>query len=118
MGHQRVVKHAEDIVLTLLLLPIVLLPMLVIALAVAATSRGPILYRQTRYGLDGRSFEIWKFRTMYVVERNEEFRQATRDDARVTPLAHSCAAPRSTCCRRSSTSSTAKCHSSDRAPIQ
>jgi putative colanic acid biosynthesis UDP-glucose lipid carrier transferase len=86
VGHQRVVKHAEDLVLALLLLPIVLLPMFVIALAVAATSRGPILYRQTRYGLDGRSFEIWKFRTMYVVERNEEFRQAARDDARVTPL--------------------------------
>jgi len=86
VGRERVVKRFEDLLLASLLLPIALVPMLVVALAVATTSRGPILFRQTRYGLDGRSFQIWKFRTMYAVERDDEFRQVAHNDARVTPL--------------------------------
>jgi len=44
---------------------LVLAPLLVvIAIAIAATSRGPVLFRQQRVGLHGRPFEILKFRTM------------------------------------------------------
>ena len=35
-----------------------------VALAVRVTSRGPVFFRQQRVGLDGRSFRVWKFRTM------------------------------------------------------
>lgn len=38
--------------------------MLAIALAVKLTSRGPIFYGQTRMGLDGSTFQMWKFRSM------------------------------------------------------
>jgi putative colanic acid biosynthesis UDP-glucose lipid carrier transferase len=60
--------------------------MLVIALAVKATSPGPVIFRQRRYGLNGKEFEIWKFRTMTVTEDGDQFVQATRDDPRVTPI--------------------------------
>jgi lipopolysaccharide/colanic/teichoic acid biosynthesis glycosyltransferase len=77
--------------------------LLLIALAVKLTSRGPVLYQQTRVGVDrrrshsshwrrrvnygGKLFTIYKFRTMYV-ERSDPAQQtwATPDDPRVTPV--------------------------------
>lgn len=57
-------KHVVDWVLALLTL-IVLAPiMLLIALAIRTTSPGPALFRQTRIGLLGRPFTVYKFRTM------------------------------------------------------
>jgi putative colanic acid biosynthesis UDP-glucose lipid carrier transferase len=57
-------------------------------LAIRLTSPGPILFRQDRYGLDGRRFQISKFRTMTVLEAGDRagLLQASRHDARVTPL--------------------------------
>ena len=63
----------------------VLLPFLaLIALAIILESRGPLLFRQRRSGLDGRVFTIYKFRTMNVMEDGADIQQATRDDNRVT----------------------------------
>jgi len=62
------------------------LPMLIIAIAIKLTSRGPVFFRQRRYGLDGREIRVWKFRTMTVCEDGDEVRQATQGDARVTRL--------------------------------
>ncbi|NAT36247.1 undecaprenyl-phosphate glucose phosphotransferase, partial [Pseudomonas syringae pv. actinidiae] len=45
-----------------------------------------VLFRQRRYGLDGRSIMVWKFRSMIVQDTAEGVRQATRNDIRVTPL--------------------------------
>ena len=60
------------------------LPMALIALAVKLESPGPALFRQRRYGIDGREIDVWKFRSMTVQENGAEVRQATREDARVT----------------------------------
>jgi putative colanic acid biosynthesis UDP-glucose lipid carrier transferase len=49
-------------------------------------SRGPALFRQTRTGLNGRQFRIYKFRTMTVQEDGAVIRQATQGDARVTQI--------------------------------
>jgi putative colanic acid biosynthesis UDP-glucose lipid carrier transferase len=54
-----------------------------------ASSPGPVIFRQKRYGLNGRSFSIYKFRTMSVQHGTDtmaEVVQATRGDLRVTPL--------------------------------
>lgn len=51
-----------------------------ISLAIALTSRGPVLFRQTRVGENGLPFEILKFRTMYVdAERRREQLLVTSD---------------------------------------
>jgi putative colanic acid biosynthesis UDP-glucose lipid carrier transferase len=65
-----------------------LLPLLLcIGLAVRLTSRGPVFYRQTRRGLRGKCFTLYKFRSMYFAESPvEDFSQATRDDPRVTRI--------------------------------
>jgi putative colanic acid biosysnthesis UDP-glucose lipid carrier transferase len=61
-------------------------PMAVIALLIKFTSPGPALFRQRRYGLDGREILVWKFRTMTVCEDGPQAVQAKRNDSRVTRL--------------------------------
>ncbi|WP_311734766.1 MULTISPECIES: undecaprenyl-phosphate glucose phosphotransferase [unclassified Paraburkholderia] len=65
---------------------LVLLPiMLSIAVAVKATSKGPVLFTQRRKGADGRVFRIYKFRSMRPhAEQSGVIRQATRGDPRIT----------------------------------
>jgi len=88
LGVSGITKRLEDIVLSVAILAIIAIPMLVIALAIKLTSRGPVIFRQRRYGLNGKEFEIWKFRTMTVTEDGDAFVQATFGDSRITPLGH------------------------------
>ncbi len=57
-------KRIFDVVVSLILLMIIGLPMLIIAALIKLDSPGSILYQQTRVGLKGNHFKIWKFRTM------------------------------------------------------
>ncbi|HEV3468130.1 MAG TPA: sugar transferase [Pyrinomonadaceae bacterium] len=90
-------KRVVDIVVAALLL-VAALPLLAcVALAVKASSRGPVLFRHRRLGLGGREFECLKFRTM-VADADEELRRNNflrrqfeqtyklRHDPRVTPV--------------------------------
>jgi putative colanic acid biosysnthesis UDP-glucose lipid carrier transferase len=75
------VDYGLGAILTLLLLPV----MAIVALAIKCDSKGPVLFRQERYGFVNKVFRIWKFRTM----RHEPISpigtaQATLNDPRVT----------------------------------
>jgi putative colanic acid biosynthesis UDP-glucose lipid carrier transferase len=85
----RLIKRTEDVLLSLLALFLSVPFMLVIAVLVKLTSRGPVLFKQVRYGLNGKSIVVYKFRTMYVDSGQNHTIQASRNDARVTPLGHS-----------------------------
>ena len=63
-GGGAALKRAMDLVLAALLLVPLSPVLLLVALAVRLTSRGPVLFRQERVGLDGRAFAMLKFRTM------------------------------------------------------
>ena len=65
-GWRRVVKRAFDIVATSLGLLLISPILLAIALAVKLGDRGPVIFRQTRVGLDGSTFTMLKFRSMHV----------------------------------------------------
>lgn len=82
-GYSRIVKRAEDMLLTALAAPLILPVALLIAIAIKLDTRGPVFYRQVRYGLDGKPFRIWKFRSMRVAA-DDRFVQARRGDARIT----------------------------------
>jgi putative colanic acid biosysnthesis UDP-glucose lipid carrier transferase len=83
-GVQGFAKRLEDLILSALILLLIAAPMLIIAIGVKRSSPGPVLFRQTRYGLDGRRIKIWKFRTMTVCEDGARIAQAQLGDRRVT----------------------------------
>ncbi|MEL7938659.1 undecaprenyl-phosphate glucose phosphotransferase [Pseudomonas delhiensis] len=85
-GANSVVKRVEDIILSLLILCLIAAPMLIISAAVKISSPGPIFFRQKRYGIDGRPIEVWKFRSMCVMENGVDVVQATRNDNRITAV--------------------------------
>ena len=85
-GYQGAAKRLMDLVFASLGLLIGGPIFLSIALAIRLTSKGPILFRQRRYGLDGREIVIYKFRTMTVTEDAGWISQAKPDDERVTRL--------------------------------
>jgi putative colanic acid biosynthesis UDP-glucose lipid carrier transferase len=60
--------------------------MVVIAGAVRLTSGGPVIFKQSRYGLDGQKILVYKFRSMTVTEDGSVVPQAQKNDARVTKL--------------------------------
>ncbi len=66
---------------------IALLPLMAVtALLIKLDSRGPVLFLQKRNGFNGHAFNIFKFRTMHVLEDGPVVQQATRNDPRVTRL--------------------------------
>ncbi len=79
-------KRVFDRFLSALAIVLLTPVMLIIAIAIRLDSQGPILFRQLRYGMDGREIEVWKFRSMCVQENGVDVRQATRNDARVTRI--------------------------------
>ncbi len=85
-GADALLKRLFDIAFSLCALAALGLPMLAIAAAIRATSAGPALFLQKRYGLNGREFKVFKFRTMYVADRSQELVQVSREDRRVTPI--------------------------------
>ena len=85
-GFRGVTKRLTDIVLTTCLLVVAAPLMLLIAIAIRVSSPGPVIFKQRRYGLDGREIVVYKFRTMTVVEDGPNIAQATRQDSRVTPV--------------------------------
>jgi len=98
----KLMKRALDIVLSLVALALLMPVFLVVMLAIFLDSRGPILFRQPRIGAGGKTFEIFKFRTM--IPEAEELKDAVAhmslhadgddrmfkiaDDPRVTRLGH------------------------------
>jgi len=85
-GYRGVSKRLTDIIVATVTLIAASPLMLLAAILVKASSRGPIIFKQRRYGLDGREIIIYKFRTMTVTEDAGPIRQATRGDSRVTAV--------------------------------
>lgn len=85
-GTRGVVKVFSDYAIASLVLLIVSPIMIAIALAIKLTSPGSVIFKQRRYGLDGREIIVYKFRTMTVSEDSDHVMQATRNDRRVSKL--------------------------------
>lgn len=85
-GFDVIVKRTEDILLGFAILLVTFVPMLLIGLTIKATSSGPVMFMQNRYGLDGRLIQVYKFRTMKQCDGDDAIRQVSRDDDRVTKL--------------------------------
>ncbi len=85
-GYRGVAKRLTDIFLSVMIL-LMLLPLLaLVAVAVKLSSPGPVIFKQRRYGLDGREIAVYKFRTMRVLEDGAQIKQASRSDSRITRI--------------------------------
>ena len=80
------IKRIEDLLLGSIILTLISPILLAIAVAVKLTSKGPVLFKQTRYGLKGEKILVWKFRSMTVCEDGDTVTQATRGDSRYTKI--------------------------------
>lgn len=85
-GGWSLLKRMEDLVLSVIILTVIAIPMLLIAIGVKLSSRGPVIFAQDRYGLDGRKIKVYKFRSMRVTENGAKVVQASKNDSRITPF--------------------------------
>ena len=85
-GVDALIKRSQDLVLSLIILLLISPVLLVIAAAVKASSPGPVLFKQRRYGISGEDIYVWKFRSMTSEDDGDVVKQATKNDRRITPL--------------------------------
>jgi len=82
-----VMKWLFDKIIGSLLLIAVAPIMLLIAIAIKLDSKGPVLFKQRRYGFNNKFVEIYKFRSMYVKDADPTASKlVTKNDPRVTPV--------------------------------
>ena len=85
-GINMVFKRLEDILISSFILFLISPVLIVISCVVKLTSPGPVLFRQVRYGMDGKPINVWKFRSMTVMENDNSVTQVTKNDIRVTTV--------------------------------
>ncbi|MCQ2965092.1 MAG: undecaprenyl-phosphate glucose phosphotransferase [archaeon] len=82
----KFLKKASDIIVAIIAIIITSPIMLVTAIAIKLTSPGPIIFKQERIGYRGKPFMMYKFRSMYVQDPEEEKSEwTTKNDSRKTP---------------------------------
>jgi putative colanic acid biosynthesis UDP-glucose lipid carrier transferase len=85
IGSHLLIKAMEDRILAVVILVLVSPIMVLAALAIKWESPGPVFFRQERTGWDGKTFKIWKFRSMRLHQQDEgKIKQATQNDSRIT----------------------------------
>jgi exopolysaccharide biosynthesis polyprenyl glycosylphosphotransferase len=77
-------KRIFDFTATLALLLLTAPIWAMLAALIRMDTKGPIFFRQTRVGIDGRSFELYKFRSMHVGVAQYDFHPTRNEDPRVT----------------------------------
>ena len=77
-------KRRLDVIIACLAILFLAPVLLLVAIAVKLDSKGPVIFSQRRTGLGGRTFAIFKFRSMRVLEDGAEVKQAVEGDARIT----------------------------------
>lgn len=79
-------KRVEDICVASVILLMISPLLLCIAVAIKLNSKGPVFFKQVRYGLNGKPILVYKFRSMSVMENGPEVKQAVKNDPRVTKV--------------------------------
>ncbi|MBX3680379.1 undecaprenyl-phosphate glucose phosphotransferase [Cognatazoarcus halotolerans] len=85
-GLNGVAKRLSDVLLSILILILISPVMLAVAAGVKLSSPGPVIFKQRRYGLDGKEIVVYKFRSMTTCDDGAVVRQASRNDKRITPF--------------------------------
>lgn len=83
---QSFVKRLMDILIITVIAIITLIPMIIIAILIKLEDRGPVFYKQERLTIDGKKFNILKFRSMRMDSEKKGARLCAKDDDRVTHI--------------------------------
>ncbi|WP_347158198.1 sugar transferase [Pontibacter chitinilyticus] len=81
-------KRMIDLLVSMMLAPFALLMVLLGVILIKSTSRGPAFFVQKRVGMKGRTFKIYKLRTMYDRPEKTNDGHTVKNDARITPIGH------------------------------
>jgi len=81
-------KRMIDVFVSLMLAPFALMLILLAVIGIMCTSRGPVFFVQKRVGIKGRTFKIFKLRTMRHTPENANNGHTIKNDARITPIGH------------------------------
>ncbi len=82
---EKKLKRVSDVVISFIILVLTLPLNIFVAFAIKLDSKGPILFKQERIGMNNKKFKIYKFRSMYQdAEKNTGPVWSTKDDPRVT----------------------------------
>ena len=79
-------KYVEDKLVAAAALMLLSPVIFTVAILIKLDSKGPVLYKQNRHGFGGKQFKIYKFRTMTEEASSAEFKQAVKDDPRITRI--------------------------------
>ena len=85
-GTNELTKRVSDVVMASIILVLIAPVMLALAIGVKLSSPGPVVFKQRRNGLDGNEIIVYKFRSMTTQDNGSVVKQATRNDARMTPF--------------------------------
>lgn len=85
-GAGSLLKKLEDVSMASVILILISVPMLFIALAIKLTSPGPVIFKQKRYGINGKPLTVYKFRSMTTCDNGDVIKQCEKNDTRVTKL--------------------------------
>ena len=81
----RILKRSFDILFSSVVIVLILSWLVpLVALLIKLESRGPVFFLQNRSGRNYKTFRCYKFRTMTVTESDDEYKQATKNDSRIT----------------------------------
>jgi exopolysaccharide biosynthesis polyprenyl glycosylphosphotransferase len=80
------IKNVIDKLISLIALIILSPFFLIIALLIKLSSKGPIFFKQERIGKNGKSFMIYKFRTMFIDAEKDGPQLSSQHDNRITPI--------------------------------
>ena len=83
-GKNLLLKTTMDYMISLVALILLSPIMAIIAVIIKLESEGPVIFKQRRYGVDGKEIIVWKFRTMGVTQDGNHIQQATVNDPRIT----------------------------------
>ncbi|SFR55066.1 undecaprenyl-phosphate glucose phosphotransferase [Anaeromicropila populeti] len=83
----RYLKRTIDILGAFFAICLFSLPMIIVAVIIKTTSKGPLIFSQTRIGLHNKEFKMYKFRSMEIQSESQEKKAwTTMNDPRVTPI--------------------------------
>ena len=85
-GFRGLMKRLSDIALSSIFLVLLAPVMLALSIGVKMSSPGPVIFKQRRYGLDGKEILVYKFRSMRATDNGPVVKQATKGDPRITPF--------------------------------